>query len=485
MRMLTIAVAMVVAAATLSATVGAQTVGAQTAGDTSGPDETTTSVPGASSTTAPTTIQPGSTTTTPGRTTTTRPGGTARTSTTTVVDPPLPHPTIPPELAADPRAPILFDPGPGDGGDAPVFQPDFSSVTNEVLQGKVDELTARLVDEQSLLGEHRAELLELERQIADLRGELSGLDRVSRANVAAAAEVEAELRDHTVDAFVNGSSDDRIAMVRTSDPVQIGVARELLDSVVESDAVLLERHERAQARLDEHEADLVADLTKVRIRQSELNEAFIELLGTILEDAQALKAYENGAQVYVRGFVFPVRGEVEFIDSWGYPRMTGTASAHWHQGTDIFARMGTPLVASESGVLDRVGTAGLGGMRLWVKGDSGNDYYYAHLSAFAPGMKDGLRVNAGDVVGFVGDTGNAKGTSPHLHFEIHPGGGDAVNPYPLLAAIYGSKPMVEIVEPPAPGAVAGTGGLGLAAPPAPGAATPGPSTPAATTPGGG
>ena len=106
--------------------------------------------------------------------------------------------------------------------------------------------------------------------------------------------------------------------------------------------------------------------------------------------------------------------------------------------------MGTPLVACESGTLTKIGPAGLGGNRLWVKGDSGTEYYYAHLSAFAEGSVEGKRVNAGDVVGFVGNTGNAAGGPSHLHFEVHPGGGDAVNPYPLLKAAYGAKPMVKV-----------------------------------------
>jgi murein DD-endopeptidase MepM/ murein hydrolase activator NlpD len=441
---MTVAVAVVGAMAMLSAAAGAQA----SAGAPGGENATTTS----SSTT---TSMLGSTTSVPGSTTTTALGATlpdVTTSSTTTSIPQvvLPPVTIPPELAADPRAPILFDPGPGDGIEVPMFQPDFASATNQVLQAKVDELTAQLIDKQNVLGELRAKLLDLERQAGLLDEELAALDEVSRANIAAAARAELELRNHTVDAFVNGSTSGRIAMVRTGDPVKIGVARELLDSVVESDASLLARHEEAQARLDGHQQDLLDDLTRLQLRQRELNEGFTTLLAEILEDAQAKKAYENGAQVYVRGFVFPVQGEVEFIDSWGYPRMSGTASAHWHQGTDIFAAMGTPLVATESGVLDRVGTAGLGGMRLWLEGDSGNAYYYAHLIAFAPGMADGIRVNAGDVVGFVGDTGNAKGTSPHLHFEVHPGGGDAVNPYPLLIATYGSKPMVEIVQAPPP-----------------------------------
>lgn len=435
------------------AMLSATAVGAQSPqGDPDGEGTTTTSPSATTSIPGSTTSQPGSTTTTPRATTTTKPRDTSRSTTTTTSTPvvELPHVTIPPEMAGDPRAPILFDPGPGDGVEVPVFQPDFESATNQVIQAKVDELTAQLIDKQKLLAELRAKLLDVERIAGVLDEELAELDEVSRANIAAAAKAELELRNHTVDAFVNGSTGDRIAMVRTGDPVQLGVARELLDSVVESDSSLLERHEEAQSRLDGSQQELLDDLTRLQLRQGELNGDFTALLEEILEDGKALKAYENGAQVYVKGFVFPVQGEVEFIDSWGYPRMSGTASAHWHQGTDVFAPMGTPLVATESGVLDRVGTAGLGGMRLWLEGDSGNNYYYAHLIAFAPGMMDGVRVNAGDVVGFVGDTGNAKGTSPHLHFEVHPGGGDAVNPYPLLIATYGSKPMVEIVQAPPP-----------------------------------
>ena len=408
-------------------------------------DTTTTSTSVAPDQSSTTTSVPGGTSTTTTTTTTVAPG---ETTTTTTVPPVLP--TIPPEFAADPRAPILFDPGPGDGVEAPVFQPSFDEVTNEILQEKVNELTASLIDKQKLLDSMRASMVKLQLQITDLRTQVEELDEESRRNIEAAREAERALRDHTVDAFVNGSAGDRMAVVRTGDPVQLGVARELLDSVVASDQALLARHEAAQARLDDEQKELLEDLTALADEHEELSEQFMVLLGEVLDDARALKAYENGSQLYVKGFVFPVRGEVEFIDSWGYPRMMGTASAHWHQGTDIFAPMGTPLVATESGVLDRVGTAGLGGLRLWLDGDSGNSYYYAHLIGFAEGIRDGVRVNAGDVVGYVGDTGNAKGTSPHLHFEIHPGGGDAVNPYPILKATYGSRPMVEVVQAPPP-----------------------------------
>ena len=110
--------------------------------------------------------------------------------------------------------------------------------------------------------------------------------------------------------------------------------------------------------------------------------------------------------------------------------MTGTVYEHWHEGTDIFAPAGTPLLAVERGVVSRMGNEVLGGTILWLKGESGTSYYYAHLSAFAPGITPGMVVESGTVLGFVGNTGNARTTPPHLHFEIHPGGGAPINPYP-------------------------------------------------------
>jgi murein DD-endopeptidase MepM/ murein hydrolase activator NlpD len=115
--------------------------------------------------------------------------------------------------------------------------------------------------------------------------------------------------------------------------------------------------------------------------------------------------------------------------------MPGTEHEHWHEGTDIMAPTGTLLYAAERGVVLRVGRGGvLGGNTVWLRGESGTAYYYAHLSTFAEGLRQGLVVEAGTVLGTVGDTGNAAGGAPHLHFEVHPGGGDAVNPYPILAA---------------------------------------------------
>jgi murein DD-endopeptidase MepM/ murein hydrolase activator NlpD len=130
------------------------------------------------------------------------------------------------------------------------------------------------------------------------------------------------------------------------------------------------------------------------------------------------------------GYVFPVLGEASFTDDYGAPR----AVTGWHHGNDIFATTGTPVLAMADGTLSRVGINTLGGNRLWLTDEAGNEFYYAHLSAYAPASISGARVRAGQVIAFVGNTGQAITTPPHLHFEVHPQGGDSVNPYPYLVA---------------------------------------------------
>ncbi len=240
----------------------------------------------------------------------------------------------------------------------PVLQRVFDPGSNQVLEGKVRELQGELLSKQRLLGEMQVQLLELQVRVELLTDALGTLESESQANIVAAAAAERALRDHTVNAFMNGSSDDRLAMAHAGDPVQLGVARQLLGSVVDSDEDLVAEHEKAQARLDRRQQKLLFDLTEAQTSYADLNALFASTLQDTLSQGLALRAYEQGAQIYIKGFVFPVQGEVEFIDSWGYPRMTGTSSAHWHQGTDIFAPMGTPLVATESGTISKVGSGG-------------------------------------------------------------------------------------------------------------------------------
>ena len=115
-------------------------------------------------------------------------------------------------------------------------------------------------------------------------------------------------------------------------------------------------------------------------------------------------------------------------DTWGGARSEGRR----HEGIDIFSKRGTPVLSATEGIVARVGTNRLGGQVVWVMGPGGQRHYYAHLDRYAD-VEAGMRIEPGTVLGYVGDTGNAKGTPPHLHYGVYDMGG-AINPYPLLRA---------------------------------------------------
>jgi peptidoglycan LD-endopeptidase LytH len=115
----------------------------------------------------------------------------------------------------------------------------------------------------------------------------------------------------------------------------------------------------------------------------------------------------------------------EFSNDYGYPRPDG----RFHDGVDLFAAPGTPVLAPVSGRVQHL-SGPLGGHQFILRGEDGHRYAGSHMSAFAAGG----RVAAGTVIGYVGDTGNAVGSRPHLHFEVRPGGGASVNPFAVLDA---------------------------------------------------
>lgn len=140
----------------------------------------------------------------------------------------------------------------------------------------------------------------------------------------------------------------------------------------------------------------------------------------------------NATGKVVNGQAFPVAGgSGKFSDTWGAARSGGRK----HEGTDILAPRGTPVVAMVAGTVEKIGSVNLGGNRVGIRGTDGRYYYYAHLDTYAAGLKQGDQVQAGQQLGTVGDTGNAKGT-PHLHFGIYENG-QAINPYPTLKGLQG------------------------------------------------
>jgi murein DD-endopeptidase MepM/ murein hydrolase activator NlpD len=128
------------------------------------------------------------------------------------------------------------------------------------------------------------------------------------------------------------------------------------------------------------------------------------------------------------GVVCPVAGNTWFVNTWGAPRSGGRT----HKGVDMAAARGTPLVAMDNGKV-RVGWHYAGGRQVYVYADNGTFYYYAHLSGYASGLASGQRVAKGQVIGYVGSTGNAS--TSHLHLGMGPRSGVYVNPYPTVAGV--------------------------------------------------
>lgn len=247
----------------------------------------------------------------------------------------------------------------------------------------------------------------------------------------------------------------------------VGVIRQamLLRRVTGQDRDMVEQVERHLERTRERESELdgkkqeqAATLADLQLVQEEMYDKFrasaadyrtlknqVAVLREQARRAAEAEAARRAAREAARerqarvvggahsgAFVFPVDGPHSYSDTWGAPRSGGRT----HRGTDIMAPRGTPVVACVRGVITRVNRAdtGLGGRTITLRGRNGTVYFYAHLDGIVTAIGPGSQVEAGQVIGWVGDTGNSPPGAYHLHFEIRPGGGSAINPYPILRA---------------------------------------------------
>lgn len=253
---------------------------------------------------------------------------------------------------------------------------------------------------------------------AELRAAQAGVDK--RAASVYRSErvgiVNALLAAETYREFISAFT--LIKAVTRRDGESLGRVRELRAEAIKGRAELEQQKQQQQVQIDQ-----------LRSQQKQVNRSL-----------KALAAEYEVVRVELEkrksGFAFPVKAPYSYTDTWGAPRMEGSRYYHRHEGTDIFALAGTPILAVVDGVIENAGTATLGGIKLWLRSPGDNwTYYYAHMSGFADGITTGSRVKKGDVVGYVGTTGNARGTPPHLHFETHVPSGPATNPYPILKRV--------------------------------------------------
>jgi murein DD-endopeptidase MepM/ murein hydrolase activator NlpD len=272
-------------------------------------------------------------------------------------------------------------------------------------------------------------------EVAAMERRLAALNADDQQRAARLAVVHDRLRKMAVARYVASPVAPLNDVLGAGDITEMGRRMKMMDTVMRSDQRRVADAAAARRQAGTGVSELMARLDEARAALAAAKAAQAQAEADLAATQARLDGAEAGIMLVVGGFVFPVAGPASFSDTFGAPRMFGTPYAHLHQGTDVFAASGTPLVAAERGVVIRVGVDVLGGNKLWLVGASGARYFYAHLSGFAPGTVDGKVVEAGDPVGYVGNTGNARTTPAHLHFEVHPGGGAAVNPYPLLRIV--------------------------------------------------
>jgi len=185
--------------------------------------------------------------------------------------------------------------------------------------------------------------------------------------------------------------------------------------------------EQAKVQAQLQEAQRALDALEEYLRLQEEAERAREIAESIARSASNRSNGRNYDGSYVAtGIVCPVRGALSFIDSWGARRHQGA-----HHGVDLMAARGTPNVAVVAGSVS-FKDGGTSGNGAYLSGDDGNLYYYFHLDSYEGGAR---RVAQGEVIGYVGNTGDARYTATHTHFEVHPGHGPAVNPYPSVRAV--------------------------------------------------
>jgi len=344
-----------------------------------------------------------------------------------------------------------------------VSQPVAAEVTPEELEAARSKLIEVREQVQALTDRYEAALSEKDRLDASVTALTQRAEDLT-------AQVEASrmaLRGRAADMYMDALSSRMTVVLSSSDIGDLGTSLEYLEDVATADQKLLVDMGILEVDLDRSLAELEATVASQEAAisdldaagqelneildavQAEYNEIFAEwqkqeAARIAAEEARRKAAAERAAAasggsgggappVVTGGRTCPVNGFTSFSDTWGASRSGGRA----HKGVDMLAARDTSLVAIESGVISRMRNGGLGGITVWLNGNSGDSFYYAHLNSWASGLNEGQSVSAGQAIGTVGTSGNAPANVPHLHFEFHPGGGSAVNPTPLVRQLCG------------------------------------------------
>ena len=288
-------------------------------------------------------------------------------------------------------------------------------------QARANRAAAELSKAETQLGKLDQQVQDLAARSSEVRRQMDGL--------------RGAVRDAVMAQLIRG--DTEMLALATDDPTDQAIASTLAEAATGYSTDALDRYtaladdaDRVGAELTERRsklADAVDDLRDQRDKvEAELKriQAAQSAKAAATRGSGAKRTGQGGAPIATGNWVCPVQGPVAFSNSWGDPRSGGRS----HTGVDMLSPRGTPTVAPVAGRVVHK-QSGLGGLTWYVYGDDGNTYYGAHLSAYE---NEGIgRVQGGTVIGYIGDSGNAKGTN-HLHFQIKSGGGSPTNPYPTV-----------------------------------------------------
>ena len=292
-----------------------------------------------------------------------------------------------------------------------------------------------------------ADLADAQTRLAQLEDEIASLEAQRAANQEKLTGLQVAVKHFAIQQFLHGARGDapielprdvaESARAQTLARIVTAGSRDAVDAyqaTAEDLALVNERLSGARSQADATVAALRKRIAAANAELERLQKLEAERIAR--ERAQRERAARSARQGRTTGggggtrvigsgsWICPVQGSRAFTNDWGQPRSGGRR----HQGTDILSPRGTPVVASVAGTV-RGHNSRLGGISYYLHGVDGHTYFGTHLQSLSGASG---RVAAGTVVGYVGNTGNARGGPTHLHFEIHPGGGRPVNPYPTL-----------------------------------------------------
>lgn len=288
---------------------------------------------------------------------------------------------------------------------------------------------------------------ELRAQIDETDAEHEDLVRRQRRFDEQAGTAQSELASRVRRSYMLRNADPVLTVLSATDASDVVEQSRVLGVLAEGSRAHVERASSAAMRNQaaaEQAAEVGEQLDVMKKEYGELEDRTKRLLSQAKEQEAkvsakvALQRAANGSGCPLPpgsvsgGLACPVDQPRSYTNSWGAARSGGRA----HKGVDILSPMRTPIRAYENGTISRMNNNGLGGISLYLKGNSGNLYYYTHLSGYVDGTSVGQKVTAGQHIAFNGDSGNAAGI-PHLHWEVRPGGGGNVNPYPYAYSACG------------------------------------------------